>query len=70
MMKVKKKCDVCTFTGKTEAGLKTHKTRKHKEEDLPETCSCFYCAQKFEELDELIDHFSETGHNLPESEHN
>ena len=28
---VKNKCDKCDFTGKTEAGLKSHKTKKHKE---------------------------------------
>jgi hypothetical protein len=25
------KCDICDFIGKSEAGLKTHKTKKHKE---------------------------------------
>lgn len=28
---VKNKCDQCGFAGKTEAGLKSHKTKKHKE---------------------------------------
>ena len=28
-------CDVCNFTGKTEAGLKSHKTKKHKENYCP-----------------------------------
>ena len=27
----KKKCDICDFIGKTEAGLKTHRTKKHRE---------------------------------------
>ena len=27
----KNKCDVCDFEGKSEAGLKSHKTKKHKE---------------------------------------
>lgn len=27
----KKKCDICDFRGKTEAGLQTHKTEKHRE---------------------------------------
>ena len=31
---VKNKCDQCDFAGKTEAGLKGHKTKKHKEKAL------------------------------------
>ena len=26
-----KKCDICEFVGKTESGLKTHITKKHRE---------------------------------------
>ena len=29
------KCDVCDFIGKSEAGLKSHKTKKHKENFCP-----------------------------------
>ena len=29
--KKKIKCDKCNFTAKTQGGLKTHKTKKHKE---------------------------------------
>ena len=27
----KKRCDICDFIGKTEEGLKYHKTKKHRE---------------------------------------
>jgi hypothetical protein len=30
---IPKKCEVCDFVGKTEAGLKSHVTKKHKQQE-------------------------------------
>ena len=32
--------------------------------------SCDFCGQEYDDIDDLIDHYGITGHNLPESEHN
>ena len=34
-----------------------------------ESVECDYCEKKFEDIDDLIDHFGKTGHNLPEDQH-
>ena len=33
-------------------------------EEEPEIEPCNYCGQLFNEIEELIDHYAETGHNL------
>ena len=42
-------CDLCAFTGKSESGLKTHKTVKHK-------VTCGKCKEKFAIMKELEKH--------------
>ena len=43
-------CDVCTFVGKTEAGLRTHKTIKHK-------VKCENCNKRVDRKEDLEEHF-------------
>ena len=38
-------------------------------EATDETVSCDYCKKKFEDIDDLIDHFGVTEHNLYEDQH-
>ena len=47
----------------SDGELNDDENRSDSEEES-EIQSCNYCGQIFEEIEELIDHLAETGHNL------
>ena len=48
------KCAECSFTSASEQGMKTHISRKHKEEQFPHTCS--FCETILKTKKELTVH--------------
>ena len=73
-------CSKCDNFSSTKTDLEYHINRTHaktdninklgvydKETDDPEL-TCKYCSESFDDINELIDHFTKTAHNLDEVE--
>ena len=66
-MEDKRSCDKCGFKAKGKKQLDVHIEFVH----VNQTCTsfekdfcCDYCGKAHDEIDDLIDHFGETSHNL------